>query len=56
MICIFHFQNVLLIKEIINIVSSFSPCHLKCQKHVRIYATHAIFPQSETADMLKPVL
>lgn len=42
-------------KEIKTLVPSFSPCHPKCQKCVRAYATDALFPHSETA-VLKLVL
>lgn len=52
----FPFSKLSAYKRNKKIVPSFSPCHLMCQKHVRIYATDAIFPHSETADVVKPVL
>lgn len=53
MIHIFYFQNDLLIKEIMNVIVSFPPCLLKCQKQVRICGTNAIFSDSGTSDTLK---
>lgn len=53
---IFDFQSDGFMKEIISLVPSFSPCHPKCQKCVRIYATDASLPHSEMVDVLKLVL